>query len=114
MSSEECLSVGFNENDGTLEIFRENFRKSIRSFLIGRVIDFARGNFAPAFNPALAKMTFAVPNQQRLGRRIGDAKMRVVSHGLDAEFRPDGRMIGRLSAFPHFAIDASISAFLGE
>ena len=97
-------------NNRVLELFAWNFWKSLRDFLKWRILDFARSNFAPAFNPALAKMTFPVPNQQR----IGDAKMRVVSHGLDAEFRPDGRMIGRLSAFPHFAIDASISAFFGE
>src|SRR5205814_5309274 len=74
-SGKKGFAIWFNESDSALELFERNFWKSIGRFLIGGIINFAGGDFAPAFDPAPAKMTFAVPNHEWLRWRIGNAEM---------------------------------------
>src|SRR5206468_12083252 len=76
----ESFPVWFDKSDRAFKLFDRNFGKPIRCFLVGYVINFAGSDFPPAFDPALAKMTFAVPNHKRLWRRSGNAEMRFVSH----------------------------------
>src|SRR5438876_4245588 len=52
----------------------------MRCLLISGVIDFTGGDLSPALDPQLAKMTFPVPDQQRLGRGIGNPLTALVSH----------------------------------
>src|SRR6266478_987249 len=78
--AKKSLAIWFNESDSALELFEGNFWKSIRRFLIGDIINFVRSNFAPALDPAPAKMTFAVPNHERLRWRIGDTQIRLRFH----------------------------------
>src|SRR5437016_3382553 len=67
-------------NNCALELLSWNLRKASRAFLERSVIDLAPGELAPSFNPQTAKMTLAVPNHERLGRRIGDAPSRFARH----------------------------------
>ncbi len=76
----KSFAVWFDESDGALEPFDGNFWKSVRRFLISFVINFARGDFAPPLDPAFAKMTFAIPNHEWLGRWVADAEMRLRVH----------------------------------
>ena len=67
---DENLTGLIDINNGVLELFAWNFWKTLRDFLKWRILDFARGNFAPAFNPATAEMAFAIPNHERFWWRI--------------------------------------------
>jgi hypothetical protein len=68
--SKKRFPIWFDESDGAFELFDWNLGKPIRCFLVGDVINFARGDFAPPLDPALAKMAFAIPNHQRAPWRI--------------------------------------------
>ena len=68
------FAIWLDESNRAFELFDGNLRKPICCFLVGYIINFARGDFAPAFNPAFAKMTFPVPNHERLGRGVGNAQ----------------------------------------
>ena len=63
---DENLTGFIDVNNRALELLARDFGKSVRDFLIRSVLDFARGNFAPALDPAPTEMTFAVPNHERL------------------------------------------------
>src|SRR5882762_437815 len=67
---DENLTGLIDINDRALELLPRNFWKTLRDFLIWRVLDFARSNYTPALNPASAEMTFAIPNHERFRRRI--------------------------------------------
>src|SRR2546421_11303148 len=67
---DENLTGLIDINNRALELFAWNFSKTLRDLLKWRILDFARGNFAPAFNPATAEMAFAIPNHERFWWRI--------------------------------------------
>src|SRR5207248_1718805 len=67
------LTVPIDVNDRALKLFRRDFRKAFRDLLVRCVLNFSAGNYAPALDPAPAKVTFAIPNQERLGQGIGNA-----------------------------------------
>src|SRR5438128_2420027 len=69
------FAVRLNESYRALQLFDSNFGKLMRCPLISGVIDFTGGDFSPALDPQLAKMTFPVPDQERFRRRIGNALM---------------------------------------
>ena len=50
--------------------WQESRRCGVRDFLIWCILNFARGNFAPALNPASTEMAFAIPNHERSRWRI--------------------------------------------
>ena len=56
-------------------MFARNFWKTFCDFLIWCILNFARGNFAPALNPASTEMTFAIPNHERFRWQVGNAEL---------------------------------------
>ena len=69
------LTVPIDVNDRALKLFRRDFRKAFRDLLVGCVLNFSASDYAPALDPAPAKVTFAIPNQERLGQGIGNAEL---------------------------------------
>src|SRR5207245_3070274 len=82
------FAVWLNQSDCALELFDRNFGELMRRLLICRVIDLAGGDFPPALDPPLAKMTFAVPDHERFRRRIGNAQVQLVGHYTPNVQRP--------------------------
>src|SRR5947208_15318792 len=74
---DENLTGLIDLSDRALELFARNFWKTVRDFLIWCVLNFARGNFAPALNPASTGMTFAIPNHERPRWRVGHAHLAI-------------------------------------
>jgi hypothetical protein len=79
-SGKEGFAMRLDECNRTLELFDWNFWEPRCCLLIGSIIHFASGDFAPTFDPPLAKMTLAIPNHERLWRWIRNAEVRFVSH----------------------------------
>ena len=79
-SGKEGFAIRLDERNRALELVDWNFGKPRGCFLIGGVIHFARGDFAPTFDPPLAKKTLAIPNHERSWRRVRNAEVRFVSH----------------------------------
>ena len=68
-------AVGFDELDGSVKLPAGNFGKlrcNVR-VLGGQVVHAVAGHLLPAADPQRAEIAVAVKNQQRLGRRRGDA-----------------------------------------
>ena len=104
---DENLTGLIDINNRVLELFPRNFWKTLRDFLIWRVLDFPRGNFAPAFNPATAKMAFAIPNHERFGRRIGNAEL--VFHGIEVDRALRRAMLFKLLLVIPSAVEESLT-----
>src|SRR5947208_15593553 len=64
--SKKCFAVWFYESHRTLELSARNFRKLVCDFLVSDVTNLACSHYAPAFDPAHAKVALAVPDQERL------------------------------------------------
>src|SRR6266496_4078420 len=69
-SGKEGFAIRLDERNRALELVDWNFGKPRGCFLIGGVIHFARGDFAPTFDPPLAKKTLAIPNHERSWRMV--------------------------------------------
>src|SRR5439155_8210944 len=69
------FAVWLDESKRALELLKRNFGKLMRRLLAGDVIDLAGGDFAPALDPPLAKMTLTVPDHERFERRMADTEM---------------------------------------
>jgi len=76
----KCFAIGIDENHGVLELIECNFGELRSGLLVCRVINLTGGYFSPPLDPHFAKQTFAVPDQKRFGRRIGNAEARLPSH----------------------------------
>src|SRR5882724_12224686 len=76
----EGFAIRLDKCNRSLKLFDWNFREPRRSLLIGGIIHFTGGDFAPTFDPPLAKMTLTVPNHERLWRPVRNAEVRFVSH----------------------------------
>lgn len=80
--SEDCISarkyaaVGINQNNGRFKLLAVDFGKAVAQFLGLNIINRSSGDLPPTFNPSSTEMTFAIPDDRRLGRRIGDAQRR--------------------------------------
>jgi hypothetical protein len=72
---EEDFAIRLDERHCTLELFDWNFGESRCCLLISGIIHFANGDFAPTFDPPLAKMTRTIPNHERLWRRVRNAEV---------------------------------------
>src|SRR5439155_22171330 len=73
-SAEKDTAVGLDINQRALKLFARNFWKPFGAFLGCRVIDRVARDLTPALDPSPAEMAFAVPDNERLRRRIGDAR----------------------------------------
>src|SRR4029077_8395115 len=71
---EKDFAVCFDESHRALKVTARNFREPICDILIGGIINLIPSNFSPALNPPPAKITFAVPDQERSGEWIGNAQ----------------------------------------
>src|SRR5213593_1628195 len=78
--SQKSFAVRLNESHRAPELIARDFGESVGDFLISGVIDFTGGDLSPALDPQLAKMTFSVPDQERLGWWIGNPLTALVSH----------------------------------
>src|SRR5712692_1112962 len=72
------LALPVDVSDGALEFRPGDFRKFFRDFLIRRIFNLATRDLAPALDPQPAKMTFAIPNHERSGKRSGYEQMRIL------------------------------------
>src|SRR5262249_32454926 len=116
-----------------------NLGKPLGGLLVSGVIDLARCDFAPPFNPQPAKITFAVPDQERLCWGAGDPDTQFVRHLmsnvehprsnvectmlncgvrgsmlLGRKLCPYWRVIGWVFSAAHFVIDAGRDAFFRQ
>src|SRR6266496_2799520 len=71
----ERFAIRLDKRSRTLELVDWNFGEPRGCLLIRGIIHLASGDFAPAFDPPLAKMTLAIPNHERFWRRVRNAKM---------------------------------------
>src|SRR6266404_2025057 len=140
LGGKEGSAVWLDQSDCALELFDRNFGELTRCLLVCGVIDLTGGDFPPALNPSFAKKTFAVPDHERFGRRIGNAEARLPSHQrptfnaqrptfnsenlswslgvrrwafgvfLILKLRPNRRVIRRIFAPAHFAINSGRNA----
>src|SRR5215471_4540974 len=78
--SQEGFAIQFDEYDRASELFDWNFGEPRGRLLIGGVVHFPSRDFSPTLDPPLAKMTLAIPNHERLWRRVRNAEVRFVSH----------------------------------
>jgi hypothetical protein len=105
----EHITFAIDENDRAFELRARNFRKLPGNFLRRGVVDLSIGNHLPTLNPMPAKMTIAVPNHERLGRWMGNARKRFLLHqrhtlslrrqrpaNKEDEAKPDPRVANRL------------------
>src|SRR5919198_6587803 len=69
----EGFAIRLDDCNRALELFDWNFGKPRGRILIGGVINVASRDFAPTLDPPLAKKTLAIPNHERLCRRIRNA-----------------------------------------
>src|SRR6059036_1700315 len=69
----KCFAIWLDESHGVLELIEWNFGELISCLLVCRVINLTGGYFPPPLDPHFAKMTFAIPDHERFGGRIGDA-----------------------------------------
>jgi hypothetical protein len=74
-SGKEGFAIRLDECNRTLELFDWNFWEPRCCLLIGGIIHFASGDFAPTFDPPLAKMTLTIPNHERLWRWIRNSEV---------------------------------------
>src|SRR5207302_8056930 len=110
-SAEKDTAVGLDINQRALKLFARNFWKPFGAFLGCRVIDRVAGDLTPAVDPAPAEMAFAVPDNERLRRRIINAYWHVLlsSAQVDRPLRRAMLLILRLRRhFYHRARDCSI------
>ena len=94
-------------NNRVLELLPRNFWKTLRDFLIRRIVDFACGNFAPPFNPATAEMAVAIPNHERIRWRIGNAEL--VFHGIEVDRALRRAMLFKLLLVIPSAVEESLT-----
>src|SRR5207237_6723528 len=104
---DENLTGLIDINNRVLELFPRNFWKTLRDFLIRRIVDFACGNFAPPFNPATAKMAVAIPNHERFRWRIGNAEL--VFHGIEVDRALRRAMLFKLLLVIPSAVEESLT-----
>jgi hypothetical protein len=64
--AKEGFAIWLDEYDRAFELFDWNIGEPRGCLLIGGIIHFATSDFAPTFDPSFAKMTFAIPNDERL------------------------------------------------
>src|SRR4030095_14499403 len=79
-SGYERFTIWLNEYDRAFELVDWNFGEPHGCLLITGIIDLAGSDFAPTFDPSFAKMTLAIPNHERLWRRVRNEAARFVSH----------------------------------
>src|SRR5919197_909350 len=67
-------------NDRALELLMRDLREPVADILKRDVIDRVSGNFSPPCDPEPAELAFAIPDYERLRRRTGNARTRLVRH----------------------------------
>src|SRR6266849_841860 len=76
----KSFTVWFNQSHRARKLFSRNFWESVCNLLVRCAIDLTGGDFSPPLEPQPAESTFAIPDQQRLGRGIGNPLTALVSH----------------------------------
>jgi len=99
-------AIGFDEHDGRVKLVAGNFGKlrGDARVLGGQVIHAVAGHLLPAADPQRAEIAVAVKNQQRPGRRRGDADATLHDSTLNQrrhEMQPARHRAGELNHERH-------------
>src|SRR6266436_1914530 len=70
----KSFAVRLNQSHRPRKLFGRNFRESVGDLLVRCVIDLTASDYLPALDPQPTENTFTVPDQERLGWRLGNAK----------------------------------------